>query len=224
MYELESRIDRLKEFDICYASVDHQTVIEDKVLSKINKGLQVVMNASAPCRFMEEIIPFLDRENTTLIAESSSFVLDVPQGFIFDDFYAKYGGKLLFFKSFEKDDENGNKTPNEDFPLGFGYFGACSLSTLLPILIIGGASKVVLFGADGGKRDTDDIYFYNCSNGGLLSIVIDTLWFNKTFAGILDRTYKTWDLERIGIVNCSPNSFYGVIPKLSYDETFKFML
>jgi len=164
--ELEARITELEDCDICYFSINTFKVVEKYILQKINRNFSLVMCAAAPGRQMNDIVDFLERqEDNILFSARDSFhppkrdplhPQKMPQGFDFDEFFSKYDEKLLFFTGAPATllVRSGLflRVPSIKYPLHFPEEN--SLSILLSLALIGGASRVVIFGADGGRTNT----------------------------------------------------------------------
>ena len=224
--ELEERITELEDCDLCYFSLSAFRGIEKYILQKINRNLSVVMDSASPGTQMNDIIDFLERqEDNIFISERASFhPQKMPPGFHLDKFINKYDKKLLFFTStFIVMTIRGGlhlQVPSIGYPLHFPAQN--SFSGLLSLAVIGGASKVVVFGGDGGRIGTRELYFRKSDPEHIIeqSMMADTIAFNVTMPLILDRIYELYNLRPIDIVNCSEQSHYTPLRKLSYDETF----
>lgn len=230
--ELEARITELEDCDICYFSLNAFSVMEKYILQKINRHLSLVTGAAAPGNQMNDIIDFLERqEDNIFISTMDSFQRwKMPPGFNLDKFIKKYDEKLLFvtatFTVMTIKEGLFLHFPSIEYPLHFP--GQNSFSVLLSLAIIGGASRVVVFGGDGGRTDTPEFYFrqsdpvYRYSPPELkmeLSLMNDTKLFNATMPLILERIYEIYNLRPVDIVNCSEQSHFTPFRKLSYDET-----
>lgn len=84
---------------------------------------------------------------------------------------------------------------------------------------------VVVFGGDGGRVNGQALHFREIDTGVPDAIVEpdlvkDTRMFNMTMPIMLEKIYKMYKLKPVDIVNCSPQSNYTPLRKLSYDETF----
>lgn len=234
--ELEQRIRELKDCDICYSGVNSFSVIEKYVLQKINRNLSIAMCIAYPEAKMDSIIDFLERqEDNIFISEKVSFKKKsfrlVQKNFHLDKFIKKYDEKLLFFNSvvipfiLTMKGRLFPKIPNREHPLHLRSQG--SLSSLLCLILIGGASRVVIFGGDGGRINNEELYFRyinppktSISQSGINPYMIDTKAFNATMPLILKRIYKLYNLKPVDIINCSERSHYTPFRKVSYDEAF----
>lgn len=223
--ELERRIAELTGCDICYCSVGRYWLIEDHILNHISSQISILMASADPSftsfgQGMERATNFLERpENNTFISTSASFKHRSMTGLI-----GRYDGKLLFHDTVLNRVELFYEAPNIEYPLHFPLLP--SLSIILSLVIIGGASKVAIFGADGGRVSQEALYY---RQGEIESLPpehllnTDTKEFNEDMPRLLKNVYKTYGIEPIEIVNCSPDSHYTPFKKLSYSETFAWL-
>jgi len=230
---LEERITELKDCDICYASINYFWVIEKYILEKINRNLSIVMCAAALGLGTEisNIISFLERQELNLLfsVKMAFHLAAMPQGFDLTRFMAKYDEGLLLFDCVypflcDEAPELFNRFPSAEFPLHF--VAANSLSALLSLIVIGKASRVVIFGADGGRVDPSGLYFRESeldthrNPGTDQSLVADTKTFNIRMLPLLRKIYQIYNLKPVEIINCSERSHYTPFRKLSYNEAF----
>lgn len=228
--ELEERITELENCDICYFSLSAFRVIEKNILQKIGRNLSLAMDSAAPAEQLNDIIDFLERQedNIFISAKESFRPQKMPPGFHLDKFIKKYDKKLLFFTStFTVMTVGGGlrpQVPSRVYPLHFPRQN--SFTILLSLAAIGGASKVVVFGGDGGRIGTRELYYRKSGDWSSpepvleKSIMVDARVFNATMPLILERIYEIYNLKPIDIINCSEQSHYTPFRKLSYDETF----
>lgn len=234
--ELEQRIRELEDCDICYSGVNSFNVIEKHILQKINRNFSVAICAAYPETKMNSIIDFLERqEDNIFISEQASFKKKsfrlAQKNFALDEFIKKYDEKLLFFISIVTPfilTMKGRlfpKIPSREHPLHFRSQN--SFSNLLCLVLIGGASKVVIFGGDGGRINNEELFFRyinpkktSINQSGINPYTIDTKVLNATMPLILNRIYKIYNLKPVDIVNCSEKSLYTPFRKVSYDEAF----
>lgn len=235
--ELENRIGELKDLDICYASVNSFSVIERNILQKIDRNCSIILCSSPSIGIdveIKNIIRFLERqENNLFISVKMSFYFAaMPQWFDFNEFMSKYNEKLLFNDlvfpvSCDEAPEFFNQFPSVEFPLHF--VSANSLSILLSLIVIGGASRVVIFGGDGGGVDPGGLYFRESELGNYpelgdgRGLFADTKTFNERMLPLLGKIYKIYGLQSVEIINCSQRSHYTPFRKLSYNETFSLL-
>lgn len=224
--ELEKRISGLRNADICYFGLNNFSVQETHILQQIDKHFSVMMNSARENipRFIEGIIDFLNRDEDNMFV--SSFWRDafglLGSDFDLNQFLSKYDTKLIFFSlSYER------TVPNRNHPLHFTVGN--SLQILIQLAIIGKASRIVLFGADGYCEENSEKQYY-CQReysplSGQKALIFDTNTFFNPIMPIATRNiYKTYNLAPIDILNCSENSFYTPFPKVSYDDAFRYLL
>jgi len=104
--------------------------------------------------------------------------------------------------------------------------------------IVGKASSIVLFGADGGSKNDAKEWYHRQNDIGhrgpvdmfscdyIVSpkehLLNDTnKYFNPIAQIALDNLYNTYGFAPIEILNCSEDSLYTPFPKVSYDAAFK---
>ena len=184
-------------------------------------------------RLLEDIIDFLDRNEDNMFISSfwrDTFEL-MPKYFDLQYLFDVHDEKFIFFSlAFEK------TVPNKDNPLHFMVSN--SLLVLIQMAIVGKASSIVLFGADGGAPQDSKEYYYHQGDVGhrgsidgkikvcpIENLAVDTdTYFNPIALTTLTNLYKTYDFASIGIFNCSENSLYTPFAKVSYDTAFKHLL
>jgi hypothetical protein len=242
--ELEERIAELQDCDICYSSLNSFGVIEKYILQKIGHNCSIVM-VSGPVGIdveIENVINFLERpEDNMFISTRICFDLTghhkmpMPHWFNAEEFIAKYNKRLLFndlvFPVFHHlAGAFFEQFPSEEFPLHF--VAQNSLSYFLAMVLIGKPSRVIIFGADGGRISPDGLYFketelrsYRHDLGGDIEggLMADTMTFNQRMVPMLWKIYRIFGLEPVEIINCSERSHYTPFKKLSYDETFSLL-
>ena len=152
-------------------------------------------------------------------------------GFGIQQFFIDYNRKLIFF-----DLDPAVIFPNKCDPLTFTV--ANSLLVLIQMAVIGKASRIVLFGADGGFKEGAKEYYYRQDDlghrgsidgkikvGPVETLVGDTnIYFNPIALTALTNLYNTYGFPFIKILNCSKDSFYTTFPKVSYDTAFKHLI
>ena len=236
IYELEHRIEELRGADICYFGLNSYTVQETHILHRINKHFSVVMCSSREGipKTMNDIINFLDRDEDNVFISSfwrDTFQLLLDTGFNLQQFFDAYNQKLLFFNL-----TFGGGVPNTNNPLHFTVSN--SLLVLLQMAIIGKASSVVLFGADGGFKEgakecyyrQDDLGHRGSIDGKIKFGPVETLasdtdtYFNPIALPALTNLYATYKITPIKILNCSEDSLYTTFQKVSYGTAFKHLI
>ncbi len=224
IYELEKRIGELRHADLCYFGLN--SFIQEKyILQQIDKHLSVYMDSccnNIPIT-IKGIIDFVNREEDNMFV--SSFYNDtfglLNSDFDLKQFLRQYDRKLIFFSL-----SDGRTVPNRSHPLHF-LLGN-SLMMLIQLAIIGKASRIVLFGADGGCKETVEEYCYRQREYHTMPLeryIWDTnVGFNPVLPISIRNIYETYKIPPIGILNSSKNSFYTPFPIISYDDAFEYLL
>jgi len=239
IYELEHRIEELRNADICYFGLNSYTVQEVHILQKISKHFSVIMCSSREGipTIMGDITNFLDRDEDNMFISSiwrATFEL-MEVDFDLKQFFIKYNKKLIFFSL-----DFATTFPNNDCPLHF--IVSNSLLVLMQMAVIGRASSIVLFGADGGSfkegakewyhrqndighRGPSDTLKLDFTVGPKENLINDTnKYFNPIALLALTNLYNTYGFPSTKILNCSEDSFYTVFPRVSYDTAIKHLL
>ncbi|OGN00830.1 MAG: hypothetical protein A3B91_02505 [Candidatus Yanofskybacteria bacterium RIFCSPHIGHO2_02_FULL_41_29] len=225
--ELEERIGELSQADICYFGMNNFFVQENHILKKIGKHFSLLVEAvdntnKSFSLVFNRIIDFLDRsEDNMLVSSFTNFKISGPN-FDFQKFLHKYNNKLL-----SPCGVYDRTVPNDAQPLHLIHGN--SLSWLIYLAIIGKASKISLFGADGyTKNENTKKTYYRSEEYGTMpqkQLMNNTdKGFNPVVPLSLQNIYKTYDLKPIPILNCSEVSFLTPFPKVSYDDAFNFLL
>jgi len=225
LYGLQERIEELKDYDILYASLNKNVIYEKYILSNINRNIKILMNSANPDFRIQEIMDFLERDDDNVfISERRNYIEKSGDNLL--KLYNNYDEKLLFFTSIN----TWNERPNAEYPLHF--LAQNSLSILILVALIAIPEAIVLFGADGGgdTKETSKLYWMNDSMevhpDGLLpwqSLKRDIAWFNYYTTDIIERVRNLFETGDVPILNCSEKSLIDVFPKLSYDETIKYI-
>lgn len=234
--ELEARITELQDCDICYFGVNVFTEIEKHILEKISRRLSLLMCGSPSALYKGindgNIIGFLERqEDNILVSERVSFRLLEAEGFNLKKLIKGYDKKLLFYSaapSITVTTQAGKEPlyllpPSAERPLHF--LKQSSLSMLLALALIGKAPMVVVFGGDGGKISRQELYYRESGSHDMSeteveeSLSWDTERFNVVMPLMIEKIYKLYNLKPVDIINCSVQSHYTPLKKLSYDET-----
>ena len=225
--ELENRIYEIRNCDICYFGFN-SFLQEENIIQRIDRHYSVYMDS---CKLniphtINDIIKFLDRDEDNLFI--SSFYNDtfelMDSNFDLNQFLKRYDRKITLFSL-----SNEKTFPNYNQPLHFILSN--SLLVLIQMAIIGKASRIMLFGADGGYiRDTEKTYYRHGEpddpeiykelylSSPIEDVVKDTNMFFNPIADIgISNIYKTYFLPKIDIINCSKYSLYTPFPKVSYD-------
>ncbi|MFA5104884.1 MAG: hypothetical protein WC527_06890 [Candidatus Margulisiibacteriota bacterium] len=227
--ELEQRISELRDQDICYFGFNNFFVQEKNILTKIGKRMEVTMcsGREGVPEAMPGIIDFLNRDENNMFISSyyrDAFGL-MGKDFDLGDFIRRYDRKLMFFGLSDK-----RNVPNKEKPLHFIHSN--SLLVLVQMAMIGGASKIVMFGADGGHAPDKARFYYRhaeYSNPELEniheSILNETHYCcNNIGARAMNNTRKNYGLKNIDVLNCSINSLYTPFPAISYDYAVRYLV
>ena len=208
---LENRIIiEFKDLDFCYISINYFKVMESRILSKINKKLNLVYcsNYKEFITRKEDIEEFVSRENTKLLTTFECLWQTENE-----DFVNKYFDKIHICKMIVYEN---NTYPN-------------SLAVLLYNLIREGFYKIILFGCDGLlDKEEDNIDKISNTYFGKeqlkreerdWNLINDTKNFNRYFREALWRKLKEEEYSpKLNIVNCSPNSYIKVFNIITYDR------
>jgi len=215
--KLEERIEELRHADICYFGINDFFVQENHILKKINKNFSVLIEGGGDeeiSLIYDKVVDYLNRNDDNFIISSLSNL---------QRFLPKYDQKIICPHGTVITDRT---VPDNDRPLHF-MFGN-GLTWLIYLAVIGKASKIILFGADGySKKDNEERYYrpQEYQQGPLEVLVNNT---NKGFNPIihlgLRNIYKTYRLKSIPVLNCSEVSFLTPFPKVSYNDGFDFLL
>lgn len=226
IYELENRIGDLRHNDICYVGMNNFFIQEKYILQKIDKHFSICYNVFFITEYindkvtvtLEFINDFLDRNEENMFISMLYGSCPEPHR----KFISKYDKKLLFTVMV-----NDPSVPSNDRPL---HFYCCNtLLVLIQLMIIGGAQKIVLFGADGGYPDGAECYYRSYEYGYRADkygtnprpgLTLGAEQFNSVMDITIKNTYDTYNILPIEIFNCSVNSLYTPFPKISYDIAF----
>ncbi|MDO8495051.1 MAG: glycosyltransferase family A protein [bacterium] len=221
--ELEKRIGELREADICYFGMNTFFVQENHILQKINKHFSVVMagiNRGLP-PVIDKIEEFLHRSDENMF--TSSFFESQPEllgpDFSLENFIHRYDPKLLFIGI-----SRSQGVPNITHPLHFMIGN--TLAQLIYLATVGGASKIILFGADGATLKGTETYYRPQEYGSepVTALIRDTnQFFNPVVPPTIHHIYRTHSIKPIEILNCSEQSLYTPFPTISYDHCLKLL-
>ncbi len=215
--ELEDRIGELAQADICYFGINTFFVQENHILKKINRRFSVLFEGGDD----RDILPILDNINSFLDRSDDNMLVSSLTNM--DRFLDKYDKRLLSPHGTIITDRT---VPDNDRPLHF--MDGNGLSWLIYLAIIGKASKIVIFGADGYPKKDDKAMYYRPEEyqQGTFDVLINNTnkGFNPIVPIALRNVYKTYHTEPIPILNCSEVSFYTPFPKVSYDDGFALLL
>ena len=227
--ELERHIESLAEHDICWASLGAFNMMEDFILSKIDKRLDIVFDcATVKSKFSDNyevnhrlprLIEFLSRGDDNLWITTAGLI-DKSISKYMPNMVTKYGRKIERIDKYAPDEKRIGQfmdVPN-------------SATLLLASALIGGASKIIFFGLDGYKK-SDACPAESCYHPELIEkerkaalgstndagINRDTRYFQKRLPKIV-RMYRETFGNWARIYNCSPRTVYDIIAKINYSN------
>ena len=228
--ELEYCIEELKELDVCYASLNCFEIMENFILSKINKQLdyvydsadveyQYLQNFNAKLR-IPRLNQYLSRNKNNLWITAYGVIRNLIRECGYEDFVFKYLDKVLLI-----DYLNINfKVPSSSFLL-IGLTAICN------------PEKIILCGFDGYKGSIEkniDSYYKKeiykkqrlLATGSLnkTNIIIDTKKFEVSGLYYLKDYCNRYKIEPPKIYNCSLKSHFTIFPKISYKDLKKVIL
>ena len=225
--ELEDRIEDFNSDKICWASCNAFDIVEDYILSKINKKLDII---GCFAEYFPEIekevrIPALIKaldNGSFVLAQEYLFTKTFPENG-YGELLSKYISQILIIKSLAR-------LLKQDRVSSLGFM-LCALS-------IAGAKDIILFGCDGiGPEVTDYLGTYYKSDihikrrvlprfkgvkvrdGYFSSVQSDTIHFNNNFNDYYSRClrqFKVFTTPKIS--NCSMSSVITNFKKIFYDE------
>ncbi len=208
IYQLENRIGELG--DVCYATVNDFWIFEEKILSRIDRKFDIVLASADECGIPNDThIEYLER------GDDNIFISSRKAWGKFD--ITKYDDKLLFFET--DPPPLIRPVPTADEPLTFRPLASFAL--LLVIMNLTGAKDIFLFGADGGYKIGQKLYYEDWPSQSWGRLSMDTRILNENFQTILARSCSLCGLEPTKIWNVSPNSMYECFEKINYEEAIK---
>lgn len=225
---LEHMITNLKDMDICYASLNFFNMLEEHILSKIDKHLDYILD----CSTVEEEIKYNARNRLIRLEEflkrKDNNLWIVNKG-LFKDLYINEMHEKFIYRVIEK-----------TFiveQLGIDYkklLVTNSFQILIFATILGGASKIALCGLDGidPNTETESVYstYYKpevykairiASQGhdGPSKIRHDVKVLQRVEYKLMEVFKESFpDIEIPPIVNFSTNSVYNIFDKKPYEK------
>ena len=226
--ELERHIESLAESDICWASLGAFNMMEDFILSKIDKRLDIVFDCATVANAFSEsyetqhrlprITEFLSRGDNNLWVTSTGLMNDSIKKYM-PNIVTKYGRKIDRIDKYFPEKRIGEfmNVPN-------------SATLLLASALIGGASKIIFFGLDGYVK-AEPCPSGSCYHPELIEIERkaalgktydpginrDTVYFQKRLPKIVRKYREEFD-NWAKIYNCSPRTVYDIIRKITYSD------
>ncbi len=202
--ELEERAEEFADLDISWLSINRFKVMEDKILSKMGKSLDVVflMSEQEMPRRVKDVNAYLDRGTGLFMTTFSAL---------------SWLNRAEWVHIVQAHDKQLYVMPRllcrPVYPI--------SLALILDQLVLCGVEHVVLFGADGYVPDDKNEW----NQAKMLETYYDPGFFvkEKRPCGLafgtrhFNETY-VYDPERITVVNCSPHSHIKHFPKIGYNK------
>jgi len=221
---LENRIEEFKDYDICWASLNLFTIVEDNILNKIGKRLDLMLDTSTIAkplmakferdRRIPRLTEFLSRGDNNMWLTTEGLLRDQIRPLGYEDLLNKYWLKILALDKIYSP----LSVPN-------------SISLLLCAAAVGGARNIVLFGYDGywgTYQDNISSYYksdevaierqYAVGNKVDSDVAKDTVNFNRYFWNIYQKWCSKYEIKPVDIFNCSTKSLYDIFPKVTYDQ------
>lgn len=199
---LEDNIKKYEDLNITYCSLNHFSLLEKNILSKINKQLQLVY-ISACDEFLlrkKEIEEFIARENSIFLTTPQTIWESESE-----EFFNKNNSKISFAKL--------HMFRPEIYPN--------SLTILLMYLIRHKARKIGIFGFDGisevEPEQIKETYYHkeDFKPDRNWNLIEDTKNFNKYFLDLLYKVEDESTIKRtVNITNFNPKSNITAFRKL----------
>lgn len=226
--KLENYITELKDKNICWASLGLFPVMEEFILSKINKQLDIVFDCATVAESflrnyelhirIPRIDRFLSRNYNNIWITSFGIVRDTIKGLKLIDFWIKHNSKTFIVDNIFPKNRIGcyMDVPN-------------SITLLIASLLYGNAKRIIIFGLDGYKSSENNINSYYkpelhqkehllaTGNIGNTGLVRDTIDFETRFSNILNM-YRSLFKNNASIYNCSNNTIYTCIEKINIEQ------
>jgi predicted Zn-dependent protease len=231
--ELSNWIERFAESDICIAAVGAFRVLETEILKKVDRNVEIVLQThyrSIAPRY-DQLENFLNRNEDNLFI-TARWALDrlgrsCPTR---QEIEHNFGHKILYFGGSE-----GMQPATPDNPLRF-VFGN-SLSMFVPLISMGGANRIFIFGADGvapndlgkvrhfGQDSPDYRYDFDATDMNALTGALraDTIDFDEAVEIGIMSLEALFDFERPPIFNVSHGSAITAFPKIDYDTAWSML-
>lgn len=237
--KLEEKIDLLRDKDIVWCSFNYWDLMEDCILSKINKKLDIVLDCAMTInyhygkfdnirKYEKEIrIPnFIKLLNRGTLTITNRDLIKNKYGVLFnnEDFYKQYGNLFTYM---------------EDLNIQYPEMPYNTLSRLLAITLIGKPKKIILFGLDGYMGENRGLETYYkprlwLKRKELLDEVVmkpkfkhmlrdDTIDAQNNYLKYCKTVCEVHNINLPEIVNCNPNSIIDVFRKINYEELYDYV-
>lgn len=216
---LEHSIEDLKNLDVCYCSINNFSVVEP-ILFKIGKKLDFFLDcASIPnvqnfneIRRIPRIRNFLSRRDNNLWISSKQSISTIMFDIGNEEFILRYLPKILLLDEIL----DISTVPN-------------SSVVLMTIAIFASASKVILCGCDGYKKDVKNISTYYKYDEQLVDKLIagnsvnigfeaESKRFQEEASIYINNYCKKRKIKVPKIILCSEDITYTVYPHINYSE------
>jgi tetratricopeptide (TPR) repeat protein len=218
--------DLLGSLDVCVAAVNRFRVFETGFLSRSGRTVDVLLEThyKAVRQLVDQILGFLERPTNNLFI-ANRWVMDrlgssCPSR---NEFERRFDDKLLYFGG-----AGGIQPATPYDPLRYVYGN--SLSVLISLMVIGGAKRIFVFGADGGIPHGDSgSTHYGCHKDEFRFDMTDDMREAVSaslradameFPDIIETGFMTaeglFGVKPPPVFNVSPNSRLDAFPKITY--------
>jgi len=225
--------EQLSTIDVCLAAVSSFSVLETNILRASGKHVNVSLltHYRGIASHFHQIQQFLKRTDDNLFI-TSRWALDrlgrqLPTR---QELESEFEAKLLYIEG-----SSGMAGPTPFNPLRF-VFGN-SLSALIPLMALGGARRIFLFGADGvhantvtpssyfGENSPDFNFDFDNADREALTEALrsDTLDLPEAVEVGLLSLETLFNFERPPIFNVSPGSALKFFPIIDYEYAFELL-
>lgn len=230
---LDEKIAELKDYDICWASMNLFQPAEN-IVNKIGKSLNLVSDCSnvqntatfEPLVRIPRFQKYLENKNNLLFISET----------VINDVFVKQGNLAMYDKYKEKIATIDEVFQHPKAPQAIWEAPPNSITLLLAACIAGGAKKIILFGFDGleglnaserTRLDKQAVHTYyrddlereeRKSAAGreeIGSLATDSFFFERDWSK-LEKMYKEVYENNCEILNCSPGTMFTVIRRIDY--------
>jgi hypothetical protein len=219
--ELEQRIEEFKNYNICWCGVGAYDILEEFILNKINKRLDIFFDCGEverPIRFelkarTPKLLKFLERSDNNFHITMHHFTkLRRLLGIDIED---RYKDKIIYAEDI---------CPAHAFCVSFPL--------LLTCLTVLGAKNIIMFGCDGSNTiNSIDSYFHPelvkpekiLANNEIFNLTGDSGWVTSGFPSIFKHVCENGQINPPTILNCSSKTIHNLWQKISYDEALTFI-